>query len=91
MLRGQPWSVARVLEGLAAIDHPAQSQRRSALEIRVRTGLVPPTGFPLLASVAARAEVLAKWGTHFAKANAKLAPGGWYYQGKPAKSVEGVR
>jgi hypothetical protein len=91
MLRGQPWSVARVLEGLAAIDHPAQSQRRSALEIRVRTGLVPPTGFPLLVSFAARAEVLAKWSTHFARANVKLAPGGWYYQGKPAKSAEGVR
>ncbi len=91
MLRGQPWSVAGVLESLAALDRPVWSQRRSALEIRVRTGLVPPTGFPLLASAAARAELLAKWETHFAKAGAKLAPGGWYYQGKPARSAGGIR
>jgi hypothetical protein len=81
-LHGEPWSVSGLLSRLAAPDEPVQSQRRLALEIRVRTGLVPPTKFPLLMSAAARAELVANWNAYFAKTNASLKPGGWYYQGQ---------
>jgi len=90
-LHGEPWSVSGLLSRLAAPDEPVQSQRRLALEIRVRTGLVPPTKFPLLMSAAARAELVASWRAHFAKAHGQLAPGGWYYQGKPAGKENGAR
>jgi len=90
-LHGEPWSVSGLLSRLAAPSEPVQSQRRLALEIRARTGLVPPTKFPLLMSAAARAELMASWTTHFAKANGQLAPGGWYYQGKPAGKENGAR
>jgi hypothetical protein len=90
-LHGELWSVSGLLSRLAAPDEPVQSQRRLALEIRVRTGLVPPTKFPLLMSVAARAELVASWAAHLAKANGQLAPGGWYYQGKPAGKENGAR
>ena len=83
-LHGEPWSVSGLLSRLAAPNEPVQSQRRLALEIRVRTGLVPPKRFPLLMSAAARAELVANWNAYFAKTNAKLMPGDWYYQGKPA-------
>jgi hypothetical protein len=89
-LHGEPWSVSGLLSRLAAPDEPVQSQRRLALEIRVRTGLVPPTKFPLLMSAAARAELVASWRAHFAKARGQLAPGGWYYQGKPAGKENGA-
>ena len=90
-LRGELWSVSGLLSRLAAPDEPVQSQRRLALEIRVRTGLVPPTKFPLLMSAAARAELMASWTAYFAKTNGQLAPGGWYYQGKPAGKENGAR
>jgi hypothetical protein len=83
-LHGEPWSVSGLLSRLAAPDEPLQSQRRLALEIRVRTGLVPPTKSSLLMSAAARAELVANWTAYFAKTNAKLKPGDWYYQGHPA-------
>jgi hypothetical protein len=82
-LYGEPWTVSGLLSRLAAPDDPVQSQRRLALEIRVRTGLVPPTKFRLLMSAAARAELVANWNAYFAKANGKLKPGDWYYQGQP--------
>jgi hypothetical protein len=84
-LRGEPWSVSGLLSRLAAPNEPVQSQRRLALEIRVRTGLAPPTKFPPLMSVPTRTELVASWTAHFAKANGKLAPGGWYYQGRPVE------
>jgi hypothetical protein len=90
-LHGEPWSVSGLLSRLAAPDEPVQSQRRLALEIRVRTGLVPPTKSSLLMSAAARAELVASWTVHLAKANGQLAPGGWYYQGKPAGKENGAR
>jgi hypothetical protein len=90
-LHGEPWSVSGLLWRLAAPDEPVQSQRRLALEVRVRTGFVPPTRFSLLMSAAARAELVASWTTHFAKANGQLAPGGWYYQGKSAGKENGAR
>jgi hypothetical protein len=83
-LYGEPWSVSGLLSRLAAPDEPVQSQRRLALEIRVRTGLVPPTKFALLMSPAARAELVANWNAIFAKTSAKLKPGAWYYQGQSA-------
>jgi hypothetical protein len=91
ILHGEPWSVSGLLSRLAAPDEPVQSQRRLALEVRVRTGFVPPTRFSLLMSAAARAELVASWTTHFAKANGQLAPGGWYYQGKSAGKENGAR
>jgi hypothetical protein len=90
-LHGEPWSVSGLLSRLAAPDEPVQLQQRLALEIRVRSGLVPPTKFPLLMSAAARAELVASWTAHLAKANGQSAPGGWYYQGKPAGKENGAR
>ena len=83
-LHGKPWSVSTVLDRLAANDEPLQSQRRLALELRVRTGLPIPTALPSLASQADRAERVALWTSHFAKASSRLKPGDWYYQGRPA-------
>jgi len=90
-LHGEPWSVSGLLSRLAAPDEPVQLQRRLALEIRVRTGLVPPERFPLLMSAAARAKLVASWTAYFAKAHGQLAPDGWYYQGKPAGKENGAR
>jgi len=90
LLRGKPWSVSGLLSRLGAADEPIQSQQRLALEIRVRTGIVPPTRFPLLMSSSDRSELLANWSEHFAKANGRLRPGGWYYQGKPNKPTNVV-
>jgi len=89
LLRGKPWSVSGLLSRLGAADEPIQSQQRLALEIRVRTGIVPPTRFPLLMSKADRSALLANWSRHFARANDRLRPGGWYYQGKPIKPANG--
>ena len=83
MLRGRPWSVAAVLDRLSAPDELLLSANRMALEIRVRTGIMPPCRLPLFTSAAVRSDIIAKWRSHYAKADAKLTPGGWYYQGKP--------
>jgi hypothetical protein len=85
LLRGQPWSVAGMLARLAASDETLGSQRRLALEVRVRTGLVPPAILPSFASAQVRAKALAPWTDHFARASGRLPAGQWYYQGKPAK------
>ena len=88
MLRGKPWSVSAVLDRLAAPDELLRSANRMALEIRVRTGVMPPCRLPLFASTASRSDILAQWRLHYAKVDAKLAPGDWYYQGKPASKPE---
>jgi hypothetical protein len=85
LLRGQPWSVAGVLALLAAGDETVREQRRLALELRVRTGLVPPTVLPVFAPDQPRAATLASWTNHFSRASGRLPPGQWYYQGKPAR------
>jgi hypothetical protein len=77
--------VAGVLERLAANDETILSQRRLALELRVRTGLVPPAILPSLAPAQVRAKALAPWADHFARSSGRLPTGQWYYQGKPAK------
>jgi hypothetical protein len=83
LLRGQPWSVAGMLDCLQAPDETLQAQRQMALELRARTGEVPLSTLPLLLPAAARPELLANWNTYYAKANGRLKPGQWYYQGKP--------
>lgn len=83
MLRGQPWSVAGLLDCLQAPEEALQTQRQMALELRARTGEVPLSTLPLLLPAAARPELLANWSTYYAKANGRLKPGQWYYQGKP--------
>jgi len=91
LLRGQPWSVAGLLARLAASDETIGSQRRLALELRVRTGLFPPAALPSFAPAQARAAALAPWADHFARASGRLSAGQWYYQGKPAKLARGVQ
>ena len=91
LLHGQPWSVCGLLSRLAASDETIQSQRRRALEIRVRTGLVPPAMLPALAPAQARSDALAHWTDHFARASERLPAGQWYYQGKPAKLAHRVQ
>jgi hypothetical protein len=91
MLRGRPWSVGAVLDRLSAPDELLLSANRMALEIRVRTGIMPPCRLPLFASAAMRADIVAKWRSHYAKADAKLAPGTWYYQGKPISKPDRKR
>jgi hypothetical protein len=83
MLRGRPWSVAGLLDCLQAPDETLQAQRHMALELRARTGEAPMSTLPLLLSPAERPELLAHWNTYYAKANGRLKPGQWYYQGKP--------
>lgn len=83
-LRGRPWSVDGLLACLGSLDEPLQAQRRLALELRVRTGQPLPSPLPLLLPPAARAERLGAWANHYAKANGKLRPGGWYVEGRPA-------
>jgi hypothetical protein len=36
-----------------------------------------------VAGLLERPELLAHWNTYYAKANGRLKPGQWYYQGKP--------
>jgi hypothetical protein len=91
LLHGQPWSVCGLLSRLAASDETIESQRRRALEIRVRTGLVPPGMLPVLAPAQARSDALAHWTDHFAGASERLPAGQWYYQGKPAKLARRVQ
>jgi hypothetical protein len=88
LLRGRPWSVAGVLDRLSAPDELLLSANRMALEIRVRTGIVPPCRLPLFASAATRSDIISKWRSHYAEADAKLAAGDWYYQGKSACKPE---
>lgn len=85
LLRGQPWSVPGLVARLAASDETIRSQRRLALELRVRTGLLPPSVLPSFAPSRTRSKVLASWTDHFAKTSGRLPAGQWYYQGKPAK------
>ncbi len=85
MLRGQPWSVAGLLARLAAADETVRSQRRLALELRVRTGLGPPAALPFFADSQSRSEALARWPDHYAQLGNRMPAGQWYYQGRPAK------
>ena len=85
LLHGQPWSVPGLVARLAASDETIRSQRRLALELRVRTGLLPPTVLPTFANTQTRSKVLAHWTDHFARTTERLSAGQWYYQGKPAK------
>ena len=81
-LRGQPWSVAGVIGCLAEPGETLQAQRLMALELRARTGQAPLSTLPVLLPAAARPELLANWNSYYAKANGRLQPGDWYYQGK---------
>jgi hypothetical protein len=81
-LRGQPWSVAGLLACLAEPGETLQAQRLMALELRARTGQAPLSTLPVLLPKAARPELLANWRSYYAKANGRLPPGDWYYQGK---------
>ena len=85
LLHGQPWSVTGLLARLAADDETVRSQRRLALELRVRTGLAPPAALPVFVAANARSQALALWTDHYAWSSSRLPPGQWYYQGKPAK------
>ena len=81
-LRGQPWSVAGLIACLAEPGETLEAQRLMALELRARTGQAPLSTLPVLLPAAARPELLANWNSYYAKANGKLKPGDWYYQGK---------
>jgi hypothetical protein len=81
-LRGQPWSVAGLLACLAEPGETVHAQRLMALELRARTGQVPLSTLPVLLPKDARPELLANWQSYYAKANGRLVPGDWYYQGK---------
>ena len=85
LLRGQPWSVPGLVACLAGPSETILSQRRLALELRVRTGLRPPVVLPAFAPVQTRSDVLAHWTDHLARTSGRLPAGQWYYQGKPAK------
>ena len=85
LLRGQPWSVAGLLARLVAADETLRSQRRLALELRVRTGLEPPAALPVFADAQARSLALGRWMEHYARSGGKMSAGQWYYQGRPAK------
>jgi hypothetical protein len=81
-LRGQPWSVSGLIACLAEPRETLEAQRLMALELRARTGQAPLSTLPVLLPAAARPELLANWNSYYAKANGKLKPGEWYYQGK---------
>jgi hypothetical protein len=81
-LRGQPWSIAGVLQCLASADESVTAQQRMALELRARTSQAPLTTLPLLLPDEQRPELLSHWATYYAKANGRMKPGGWYYQGR---------
>jgi hypothetical protein len=81
-LRGQPWSVAGLIACLGEPGETLLSRRLMALELRARTGQAPLSTLPLLLPADARPELLANWSTYYAKANGRLKPGDWYYQGK---------
>jgi len=82
MLRGRPWSVSGLIDCLGDPGETLQSQRWMSLELRARTGQVPLSSLPALMPAEARSELLANWKSYYAKADGRLRPGGWYYQGK---------
>lgn len=83
LLRGQPWTVPRVIALLGAGDEPLPAQRRLALELRVRTGLPLPSPLGALAGPEARPDARASLHRYFAKAAGRLGEGEWCYQGRP--------
>jgi hypothetical protein len=87
MLHGQPWSVAGVLGRLKALDETVQAHRRMAIELRARTGQVPPSALPTLLSASDRCEQIANWDSCYSKSNGRLKPGQWYCQGRTMNSV----
>jgi hypothetical protein len=91
LFRGQAWSVARLLERLSDPCETVSAQRLLALELRVRTGVVPPSLVPRLASTTERSRAVAGWTSHYAKSNGRLDAAEWYYQGKPLPAVGGAR
>jgi len=91
LFRGQAWSVARHLERLSDPREAVSAQRLLALELRVRTGVVPPNIVPRLASTKERLGTIASWTSHYAKSNGRLDAATWYYQGKPLPSASGSR
>jgi len=91
LFRGQAWSVARLIERLSDPHETVSAQRLLALELRVRTGVVPPTLLPRLASTKERSEAVASWTSHYAKSNGRLDAAKWYYQGKALPSAAEAR
>jgi hypothetical protein len=91
LFRGQAWSVARLLKRLSDPRETVSAQRLLALELRVRTGVVPPSLVPRLASTTERSCAVAGWTSHYAKSNGRLAAAEWYYQGKPLPAASGAR
>ena len=91
LFRGQAWSVARHLERLSDPREAVSAQRLLALELRVRTGVVPPNTVPRLASTKERLGAIASWTSHYAKSNGRLDAATWYYQGKTLPSASGSR
>jgi hypothetical protein len=90
LFRGQAWSVARLLERLSDPRETVSAQRLLALELRVRTGVIPPSLLPRLASTKERSSTVAGWTSHYAKSNGRLDAAKWYYQGQ-LPSPGGVR
>ena len=92
LLGGQAWSVAGVLSRLEASDEPVHSRQRLALELRARTGIQPPGVFPLFVLHTVSPQFIGVWRQQFAKADARLKPGRWYFRGKPLlpEAKEGV-
>ena len=91
LFRGQAWSVARLIDRLSDPRETVSAQRLLALELRVRTGVVPPTLLPCLASTKERSQAVASWTSHYAKSNGRLDAAKWYYQGKPLPSTGEAR
>jgi hypothetical protein len=91
LFRGQAWSVARLLERLSDPRETVSAQRLLALELRVRTGVIPPSLLSCLASTKERASAVAGWTSHYAKSNGRLDAAKWYYQGQLLPSPGGVR
>jgi hypothetical protein len=92
LLGGREWSVAGVLLRLEARDEPVRSRQRLALELCARTGIRPPGVFPLLVSRTVSPKIIGAWRQQFAKADARLKPGEWYFRGRPLtpQAKEGV-
>jgi hypothetical protein len=81
-----------VLSRLEASDEPVHSRQRLALELRARTGIQPPGVFPLFVLHTVSPQFIGVWRQQFAKADARLKPGRWYFRGKPLlpEAKEGV-
>jgi hypothetical protein len=82
ILRGEPWSLAGLLACLGEPGESLEAQHWLALELRARTGQAPLGTLPLLLPAEVRPELLAHWQAYYAKANGRLPPGHWYFQGK---------